>query len=269
MKLASMRIVKMQDYGDLIRFWRKSRRLSQLELSFAANISSKHVSFLETGRAKPSREMIIVLSNAMDIPLSERNVLLSLAGYSEAYSRMQIEQPEMKSVRFALTSILEKHEPYPAVVLDWEWNIVMANQTHLKLTQLVAAQQPNFPQSSNILELLFDPNGFRPFVENWEEVAYVMFQRIQRERMSHSDRHSNLLDRLMEYPDIPSQWLAHNFDNQLQPMIHLVLSLGDIKLKLFSTLASFGTAVDITMQELIIEQYFPVDDSTKMFFEKQ
>jgi len=258
----------MKECGDLIKFWRKNRGLSQLDLSLVANVSSKHISFLETGRAKPSREMLILLSNAMDIPLSERNVLLSLSGYADAYSRMNIEQPEMQSVHHALRMMLDNHEPYPAVVLDWDWNIVMSNQSHQQIMDLVVKAQPDFPDSINILELLFDPNGVRPFVENWDEVAYILIQRIQRERMSHRDRHSTLLDRLMAYPDVPSSWKTHNFNKNPQPMIHLVLSLGDIHLKLFSTLASFGTAIDVTMQELIIEQYFPVDKETRVFFEK-
>jgi len=259
----------MSDYGELIKYWRKSRGLSQLELSLTANVSSKHISFLETGRARPSREMIILLSNAMDIPLSERNVLFSLSGYAEAYSRMDIKQPEMKSVHNALTIMLDNHAPYPALVLDWDWNIIMANKSQQELTQLIAGEQPDFPDTCNILELLFDPNGFRPFVENWDEVAFLLIQRIQRERMSHKDRASNLLDRLMKYPDIPSTWDIHNYNERLEPMIHLVLTLGKIRLKLFSTLASFGTAIDVTMQELIIEQYFPVDDLTKSFFERK
>jgi len=256
----------MQGFGELIRQWRKSRGLSQLELGLAASVSSKHVSFLETGRAQPSREMVILLSHTLDIPLSERNVLLSLAGFSEAYSRMHIEQPEMKPVYDALTIIMDNHAPYPALVLDWDWNIVMTNEPYQKLTQLIINAQAFFPKTKNVLELLFDPNGYRPFVENWEEVAFLLIQRIQRERMIHQDRRSDLLERLMKYPDIPKKWNMHQYDTHTEPMIHMVLAMGDLRLKLFSTLASFGTAIDVTMQELIIEQYFPVDDTTRSFF---
>jgi len=257
----------MNDFGSLVKGWRKSRGLSQLEFSLAANISSKHISFLETGRAQPSREMVILLSNTLDIPLSERNVLLSLAGYSEAYSRMHIDQPKMKPVQDALSIMLNNHAPYPALVLDWGWNIVMANESQQKLTKFIAKQQPLFPSTNNILELLFDPNGFRPFVENWEEVAFLLMQRIQRERMIHQDRRSNLIDKLMKYPGVPRNWDVHNHNLHSGPMVQMVLAVGELRLKLFSTLASFGTAIDVTMQELIIEQYFPVDDSTKLFFQ--
>ena len=259
----------MSDFGELVRRWRKSRGLSQLELGLTANISSKHISFLETGRARPSREMVILLSNALDIPLNERNVLLSLAGFAEAYSRMHIEQAEMKPVHDALTVILNNHAPYPALVLDWDWNIVMANEPHRQLVQTIAKAQALFPDTKNILELLFDPNGFRPFVENWDEVAFLLIQRIQRERIIHQDRRSNLLERLMKYPNIPNSWDVHHYNVHSEPMVHLVLTLGDCRLKLFSTLASFGTAIDVTMQELIIEQYFPVDVATASFFERE
>ncbi len=258
----------MSDTGELIRYWRKSRGLSQLELSLSANISSKHISFLETGRAQPSREMLILLSNTMNIPLNDRNILLSLSGFTDAYSRMKIDQPEMQSVQQALAVMLNNHAPYPALVLDWDWNIVMANEPQQKLTYLFAKEQPNFPDTCNILELLFDPNGLRPFVENWEEVAFLLVQRIQRERMMHQDRRSNLLQVLMKYPGVPTHWGTPNYEGQVEPMANTVLRLGGLRLKLFSTLASFGTAIDVTMQELVIEQYFPADESTKIFFER-
>ena len=240
-----------------------------MELGLTANTSSKHISFLETGRAKPSREMVLLLSHAMDIPLNERNVLLTVSGFAEAYSRIGIHDPAMESVHHALTVMLENHEPYPALVFDWDWNIVMANQTHHSVFQVMAEQQPHFPDSNNILELLFDPDGLRPFVENWDEVARILLHRIQRERMIHKDRKSDLLDRLMSYPDIPKDWNLHSYGSHSEPMAHLILRLGELRLKLFSTVATFGTAIDVTMQELLIEHYFPVDTTTRDFFLKQ
>lgn len=257
----------MSSFGEAVKQWRKVRGYSQLELGLVADISSRHISFLETGRSKPSREMIIQLSNALDIPLSERNLLFSMAGFAEAYSRMDINEPEMKPVLDALTVMLNNHDPYPAVVLDWEWNIVMANETQQKLSDLVATLQPNFPQSCNLLEVLFDPNGYRPFVENWNEVSQVVIQRIKREQMLHQDRHSSLLERIAEYSGGPADKVEGADQQQTLPMVNIVLNVDGMRLKLFSTLASFGTAIDVTMQELVIEQYFPADDSTKRFFE--
>ena len=257
----------MSNFGATLRQWRKSRGLSQLQLSLSANVSSRHISFLEAGRSQPSREMIIQISNALDIPLSNRNTLLSLAGFAEAYSRMQLEQPEMKAVHDALAIMLNNHAPYPAQVLDWNWNIVMANEPQKKLMLGIASAQPHFPKTNNILELLFDPNGFRPYVENWEEVAFTLIQRIQRERVLYQDRRSDLIEKLMQYRDVPNSWASPNHASPLAPMIPLILNIGTQRLKLFSSLASFGTAIDVTMQELTIEQYFPADETTRLFFE--
>ena len=257
----------MSHFGELIKGWRKSRGLSQMDLGFDANISSKHISFLETGRSQPSREMIIKLSNSLDIPLSERNVLLSAAGFSEAYSRMDIHQPEMKAVCDALSVMLTNHEPYPAVVFDWNWNIVMANGAQQKMTHTLKSLQPDFPDTCNILEMLFDPNGYRPFIENWEQVVCVVLQRLHKEKIMFQDRHSDLLERLMQYPGVPDSWQSLDTAVTSQPMIDVTVKIGDLRLKLFSTLASFGTAIDITMQELTIEQYFPADEVTKQYFE--
>ncbi len=257
----------MGSFGESLKNWRKAKGLSQLQLSLAANISSKHVSFLETGRANPSREMVIQLSNALDIPLNERNLLLTQSGFAEAYRRTSLDSPDMSSVRMALETILANHDPYPALVMDWDWNILLANEAQQKLTALLVQQQPNYPDTCNVMELLFDPNGYRPFIENWDEVAQLLLQRIYRESKLYQERHSKLLDRLLNYPNIPKQWKQFIPTEQVAPMVQIVLNLNGQKLKLFSTLASFGTVIDITMQELIIEQYFPFDDNTKNFFE--
>jgi len=258
----------MNSFGGLLKDWRKSRGLSQMQLGLEADISSKHLSFLENGKAQPSREMIIKLSNSLDVPLSERNILFSAAGFAEAYSRMDIEQPEMKPVKDALEIILANHMPYPAVVFDWDWNILMANEAQQKMTQILCDIQPNFPQTPNILELLFDPNGFKPFIENWDEVASLILQRLHREKIMYQDRLSDRLDKLLAYPGTPKNWQSESFLEPAKPMVNVTLKLGELELKLFSTIATFGTAIDVTMQELMIEQYFPIDETTKAFFER-
>ncbi|WP_168204086.1 helix-turn-helix domain-containing protein [Aliikangiella coralliicola] len=256
----------MSHFGELIKDWRKNRGFSQMELAFESNISSKHISFLETGRSQPSREMIIRLSNSLNIPLNERNILFSAAGFAEAYQRSDINQPEMKAVRDALSIMLNNHLPYPAVVFDWDWNIMMENQSYQQITQFLREQQPDFPDTTNILEILFDYNGARPFIENWDEVASFILQRLHREKIMFQDRRSDRLEKLLEYPDIPKSWQTISFVEQSRPMVNVIINLGQLKLNLFSTLATFGTAIDITMEELMIEQYFPLDEVTKNFF---
>jgi len=256
----------MNTFGQALKKWRKNKGLSQLDLSLVSQVSSKHISFLETGRSAPSKEMIVKLCIALDIPLSERNTLLILAGFSEAYSRTKIDQPEMFAVNQALDLMLSNHDPFPAMVFDWDWNILKLNQSQLALNNLVRTLYPDFSNSHNIMELLFDPKGYRPFIKNWYEVAFSLLQRIKKEKMLMPDRHSTLIERLLSFPDIPKDWGQDKMHQSLEPMLYIDFEINDIKLKLFSTLTSFGTATDITMQELIIEQYFPVDEQTSSFF---
>jgi len=259
----------MNPFGDQLRFWRKSKGFSQLNLAIEANVSSKHISFIETGRNKPSREMVLLLSSTLDLPLRNRNDLLLSAGFSESYSRMPIHQKEMQSIQKALELILAKHEPYPAIVLDWDWNVLMGNNAYHNLLAWVASLRPDFYRSSNIVELIFDPKGLKPFISNWEEVASVTIQRLHREKMENKNRHENLLKRLFSYPDTPSHWQKLDFEQNPEPMIHVEFKIEDTCLRLFTTLSSFGTPIDITAEEIVIEQYFPADEITKRFFEKK
>lgn len=256
----------MKQFGIALRDWRKSRGLSQLDLSVLANVSTKHISFLENGRSQPSREIIIQLSDSLHIPLAARNFLLSAAGYADIYSCMSIDQDEMLAVRDALKLMLDNHAPYPALVLDWQWNIVMANAGFQKISDFIRAEQPEFPNTCNIIELILDPHGYRPYIENWEEVVLVLAGRIQRENVIYRGRSQTLLECIKKYPNLPDSWDSYHLVNSSQPMISVILQLGDVRLKLFSALTSFGSAIDITVQELVIEQYFPIDDETKKFF---
>jgi len=249
----------MDDFGPLLRHWRTVRRLSQLDLSLAANVSSKHVSFLETGRARPSREMIGLLSVTLDIPLGDRNLLLQAAGYKECFSCMDIDLPEMEPVRRALNYSLNNHNPYPALVMDQEWNMLMCNEGYQRLFTHITSLRPNMPVTQNILEIFFDPNGLRPLVKNWEDVASLFLQRLHRERILYQNTKSDLLERLLAYPNIPSAWREVDLSRSAYPMACVTLQLGPGEIEIFSSLSMFGTAIDATMQRLIIEQYFPVD----------
>jgi len=172
-----------------------------------ADVSSKHISFLETGRNKPSRNMVLLLSSTLEeLPLRNRNDLLLSAGFSENYSRTPIHEKEMASIRNILKMMLTKHEPYPAVVLDWDWNVLMGNGGFNNILELVKSLQSDFSTSSNIVELIFDPKGLKPFVCNWEEVASFAIQRLHREKMENKNRHEVLLERLLSYPGTPSDW---------------------------------------------------------------
>lgn len=259
----------MNLFSEQLRFWRKAKGFSQLDLSLEANVSCKHISFLETGRSRPSKEMVLLLSSTLDLPLKNRNDLLLASGFSAGYSQMSIHQKEMAGVRTALDLMLEKQEPYPAVVLDWGWNILSANRGFQKLTDWIRSLCSEFSSSKNLVELIFDPKGLKPFISNWQAVASVTIQRLHREKLEHKNRHEALLARLFSYSDTPPQWQSLNFTQHPDPMIYIEFEIESRHLKLFTTLSSFGTPIDITVEEIMIEQYFPANEEAKTFFEEE
>jgi transcriptional regulator with XRE-family HTH domain len=256
----------MNLFGESLKQWRKKRSLSQLDLSLSADISSKHISFLENGKSQPSREMVLHLAQVLDVPLAERNILLNHSGFAEAYSRQSLDSDQMKPVHHALSLLLSNHNPYPAMVLDWDWNIIMVNDTQRKISAL-AQQDHAFPATTNLMELLFHPEGYRPFITNWEEVAFHMLLRLKQERAVFQDRNSDLLQRLLAFPGVPQAWHLATPTANPAPILTIDMELGDIELSLFSTLATFGTPIDITLQELTIEQYFPSNEASQRFLE--
>lgn len=258
----------MEKFGELMRFWRKSKGFSQLELACEANVSSKHISFLETERAKPSRQMVLLLADALDLPLRNRNELLKSADFAEHYERTPFESEQMDAVRQALELIINNHNPYPAIVLDWHWNIVMANQGYTNLVNLLKQYKEDFSNSNNIVELFLHENGFRPFVKNWEDIAGVTIQRLQKEHIENRSRHKELLESIAADPGIPDQWRNVNFKSHPNPVIEVEMELEGQSLNLFTTLTSLGTPIDITAEELIIEQYYPSDDEGRELFER-
>lgn len=267
-KMTKIRLETINPFGEQLRFWRKSKGFSQLDLAVDAEVSSKHISFLETGRNKPSRSMVLLLSGTLELPLRSRNDLLLSAGFSENYSRTPIHEKEMTSIRNILEMMLAKHEPYPAVVLDWGWNVLMGNDGYNNILESVKSLRADFSTSSNIVELIFDPKGLKPFISNWEEVASFAIQRLHREKMENKNRHEVLLERLLSYPGTPLHWRSLNFKESSKPIVYVEFKIGEVALKFFTTLSSFGTPIDVTAEEIVIEQYFPADEATKLFFEK-
>ncbi len=259
----------MNTFGKQLRYWRKAKGFSQLELATEANVSSKHISFLETGRSLASREMVLLLGGTLDISLRRRNELLTAAGFAESFTRMPIHQKEMQEIKHALDLMLDKHDPYPAIVIDWDWNVLQKNQGYEILSHAIRSQCPVFPDTNNIVELIFDPDGFKPFIRNWEQVASITVQRLHRERLEHRGRHETLLERLFKYPDTPKHWQTLNFGTKHVPMVYIEMEIDDTALTFFTTLSSFGTPIDITAEEIMIEQYFPADDVTRYFFENK
>jgi transcriptional regulator with XRE-family HTH domain len=247
--------------GPLLRDWRRRRRLSQLDVSGRAAISTRHLSFLETGRARPSREMVLHLAEELDVPLRERNTLLVAAGYAPVYRETPLEGDDMSGVRETLDQLLAGHEPYPALVVDRQWNLVLANRAVGLLLSGVPAALLAPPV--NVLRLSLHPDGLSSRITNFEEWSGHLLSRLGREVTATGDAGLvALYDELGALPGVSREHHVPHGDgaNRLMVTLRMRTPLGD--LAFFSTVATFGTAVDITLAELSIESFFPADTTT-------
>ena len=249
--------------GELLRSWRRRRSLSQLELALEADVSSRHVSFLETGRARPSREMVLRLAEHLDIPLRERNRLLLAAGYAPLYVARSLEEPEMAPVHLALDRFLRAHEPYPAVVLDRHYNLVSSNDAVGVLTAGVAPDLLAPP--ANALRVTLHPEGMAPQIVNLTEWSAHLLHRLRRQAALTADPElERLHEELSSYPGVSVETLAEDASGS-EILLPLRMRAGDRELVFFSTISTFGTPVDITLSELMIEAFYPANAATATY----
>jgi transcriptional regulator with XRE-family HTH domain len=250
-------------FGRLLKQWRERRRLSQLGLAVDAEISSRHLSFIETGRAQPSRDMVLLLSRVLEVPPRGRNDLLTAAGYAPVYRETGLEAPEMTDVRRALDFMMRQQEPYPGLVIDGHWNILMTNGGARRLMGLFldpdAVAAVGGPP--NAMRLFYHPRGMRPFIVNWEATAAGLIQWLHRDlaRGIGDAETSRLLEELLSYPDVPQRWRTLDLDAAPVPFLGVELRRGKTHLTLFSTLTTLGVPYDITLHELRVECFFPAD----------
>jgi transcriptional regulator with XRE-family HTH domain len=238
--------------------------MSQLTLAVEAEVSSRHLSFIETGRAKPSREMLLLLARVLDVPPRARNELLTAAGYAPIYRETGLEAPEMTQVRRALDFILSQQEPYPALVLDGHWNILMSNEGAGRLMGLfLDPAEAAAIGRPNAMRLFYDPRGMRPYIVNWEATAAALIQWLHRDLLRGDPETGRLLEELLSYPDVPRQWRTLDLDASTAPFLAVELAKGDLHLTFFSTLASLGVPYDITLHELRVECFLPADASSE------
>jgi transcriptional regulator with XRE-family HTH domain len=246
--------------GVQIRQWRRHRRLSQLDCALEAEISQRHLSFIESGRSAPSREMVLHLSERLDVPLRERNALLLAAGFAPQFRERSLDDAAMAPARQAVELILKGHEPYPALALDRHWTLVSANAALAPLLAGVAEAELLKPPV-NVLRLSLHPGGLAPHIVNLGEWRKHLLERLRRQIAITGDPViSRLLAELSAYPapSGPDQE-ARDFADVIVP---LELVVGDRRLSFFSTVSVFGTAVDITLAELMLECFFPADEAT-------
>ena len=258
--------VSPSELGDLLRYWRDVRGVSQLDLSLEAGVSQRQISFIESGRSVPGRQTILTLAQTLDVPLRERNALLLAAGYAPVYSEAPWNAQEMHSIIRALERVVRQHEPFPAIVMDRHWNVLMTNDAapHF-FSHFIDMASREGPR--NMLHLIFDPQGMRPFVADWANVSRSLLQRVYRESVGRviDDDTRCLLDELLAYPDVPRDWKAHHTSSATptMPVIPLSFVSEGMVLSYFSMVTSVGTPQTVAAQELRLECMFPADDFTE------
>lgn len=257
------------DFQGVLRNWRRFRKMSQLDLALTADVSQRHLSWLETGRSHPSRDMVLRLSEALEVPLRDRNQLLTSAGFAGVFSQKALDDPGMEPVLGVLKDMLEHHEPYPALVLDRLWNVKMKNAAADVLFSIAGDpdalwQAVGDSGEHNIARLTIHPNGLRQFISNWEAVGGPFIRRLKREALDSGD--AQVMEKYLEIESIAGEIIDATPDQSLLPVLPLELALGSLKLSLFSVISTFGTAQDITTDELRIETFYPTDTATAEFF---
>jgi transcriptional regulator with XRE-family HTH domain len=250
--------------GALLQYWRDARGMSQLALALEANVSARHVSFIETGRAQPSREMVLHLARTLDVPLRERNSLLLAAGYAPVFRESSLDAPELRAVRGALDAILARQEPFPAVVMNRGWDIVAANAGAGRFFGHLLDGAP-LPETPNVVRMMFDPAWLRPSVANWEAVGESLVRRVHREAVGAvpDDATRRLLAEVLAYPGVPEHWSRPSPDTPLLPVIPVTFTKTERTYTFFSAVTTLGTPQDVTLQELRIECFFPMDAETE------
>jgi transcriptional regulator with XRE-family HTH domain len=247
----------MTGVGDLLREWRQRRHLSQLDLAIEAGVSSRHLSFVETGRARPTSDMILRLAGHLDVPLRDRNKLLLAGGYAPAYPEHALTEPELGSVKQALSSVLKAHEPYPAAIVNRHWELVDANAPIAIFTEGAAAHLLEPPV--NVLRLSLHPDGMAPRIRDLPEWRAHLLARLHRQARTTGDPVlAGLYDELVTYPGAPA-----STGHPALPVIPLSYTTVDgIELDFISITAVLGTPMDVTVEELAIEAFYPANEKT-------
>lgn len=258
-------------FGPMLRAWRRRRGASQLALALQSGVSQRHVSFLESGRARPSREMVVQLASALDVPLRQRNAMLLAAGFAPFYRESSLGAPELAPVRQAIDRMLKQQEPYPALVIDRLWNLLEANEAAIAFTLFLHEGPPPPPppgKPPNLLRSLLDPNGLRAKLANWEDVARYLVSTTYAEILAAGGEPKALafIEEIMAYPGVPASFRRVRFEDRPPPVLTLDYIVGGRSLSVFTTIATLGTPQDVTLQEVRIECFFPADDRSDALF---
>ena len=260
--------MKSRLFPALLRYWRGRRGLSQLELGLEAEVSARHVSFLESGRAQPSQEMVLRLLSVLGVPLREQNEALRAAGLEPRFPESSADSlpPE---VALAITQMMKQHEPFPLTVLARDATILCANRSAHAMFKAFAADPAAVLPTLDLFSLFFDPRLWRPFVVDWAHVAHAMVARLHREALLSGDaRLTVLLDRLLGFPDIPPTWRQPDFSTDSGPILTFRLARGDLKVGFLVAVTTFSGPRQVLLDELRIESCFPLDPETRKVCER-
>ena len=258
-------------FGPMLRAWRRRRGASQLALALQSGVSQRHVSFLESGRAKPSREMVVQLTSALNVPLRQRNAMLLAAGFAPVYRESNLAAPELAPVRQAIERMLKQQEPYPAVVIDRLWNLLQANDAANAFTMFLFEGPPPPPppgKAPNLLRWLLDPKALRSKISNWEEVARYLISTTYAEILADGGEPKALafIEEIMAFPEVPASFRRVRFEERPSPVVTIDYLVGGKALSVFTTIATLGTPQDVTLQEVRVECFFPADDRSDALF---
>jgi transcriptional regulator with XRE-family HTH domain len=256
-----------ESIGGMLRLWRQLNKRSQMDLALSVDISTKHLSFVETGKSKPSRNLVLRIADALKLPLRHRNALLVAAGYAPEFEEAAFDGPRMEIVREALQRILEKHAPYPAFVVDTAYKILMTNSGYDQMVNFFAGEKA-LKRHGNAIRILFAEDGMRPYVKDWPAVEHFLLGRLWEEVVS--TQNSELAKLYSEFSRSrpPDHHIDVHIDNRL-PVMSLVFEKKATRASFFTTITTLGTPLDLTTQELRLELLFPADEETKRLFPQQ
>lgn len=249
----------------LLKYWRNLRGLSQLDLALHADVSARHVSFLETGRSKPSEDMILRLADTLSVPLRDQNALLKAAGFEPSWEEPSLEDGFGAPVERALERMLAKQEPYPMLILDRRFDVLRANGAAERLFSRFVADPAALAPPLNAYRLVFDPAAARPFVVEWERVARTLLAHLQRSALTtpRDETLRELLDELLAFPNVPASWRGPDFSLPLDSTFSFRLERGELRVGFLTTLTVFSAPLNVTLEELRLESYFPLDEETE------
>lgn len=256
-------------FGALLKHWRRRRGWSQLDLALGADVSARHVSFLESGRAHPSEEMALRLLSALEVPLRDQNGILLAASFPARFAEPGLDAIH-PSIDLAITRMLRQQEPFPLTVMTAGYDIIRANAAAATIFSHFTAEPDRLHGPPNLFDQVFDPRRARPFIRNWAQLGHHMIARLHREALHREGdaRLRALLERALAYPDVPRDWRQPDFSRLDEPTFSLVLERGPLTLRFFTTATAFSAPQQVTLEELLIESYFPLDEATELACEK-